>query len=585
MVGKKTTLILITFMPFVGLSWAGTIYVPDHYPTIQDAIIVALHGDTVIVRSGTYVENIDFLGKVITVRSENGPDLTTIDGNQAGSVVMFQNGEAADSVLMGFQIMNGSGNPNSCGGGIYCENSSPTIKNNIITNNTVYWYGGGIYCHVSSATIINNIIMNNSGTDGGAIYSSSSSLMISSNNITGNSVIYYGGGVYCWISSLMIADNIIAGNTGYLGGGIFCENYCSGMIKSNILTGNAASVDGGGIYCSSSSPTIAKNIINDNSANEKGGGIFCRLDNCSPAISNNVISGNGAVGSGGGIYCYEDSSPILNNNIITGNSANHFGGGICCKESSPAITNNTVTGNTAAERGGGIYCTHNSFTTVANTIFWNNYAPSGPEIQIQSTPHVSTLTISFSDVEGGLASVLVKPGCTLNWGPGMIDADPLFVDQINEDYHLTFNSPCINKGYNHGYIPSKDFEGDIRAAGSRPDIGADEYYHHLYHVGDVVPGGNIDVRVIGMPGTSPVWLLLAPNAQINPQTTPYGDLYLIQPIYEFVLGGVPSNGVFNYTGTVPSWWIPGNEYFLQSLIGPLGGPDTVLTNPYGLEIE
>jgi len=222
-----------------------------------------------------------------------------------------------------------------------------------------------------------------------------------------------------------------------------------------------------------------------------------------------------------------------------------------------------------------------------NTILWNNDAPKGPEIWIADAYYwgPSTLTIAFSDLKGGQSSVLVDPGEILNWGPGMIDADPLFVDQANEDFHLTFNSPCINKGYNHSYLPAEDFEGDPRGTGGRPDIGADEYYHHLYHMGDVVPGGNIDVRVIGMPGTSPVRLLVAPNAQKNPQITPYGELYLVQPIYEFVLGGVPSNGVFNYTGMVPSWWVPGDEYNIQSLIGPLGGSDTVLTNLHVLEVE
>jgi len=43
------------------------------------------------------------------VKSEFGPHATTIDGNDAGSVVLFKNGEGPGSVLQGFLITKGSG--------------------------------------------------------------------------------------------------------------------------------------------------------------------------------------------------------------------------------------------------------------------------------------------------------------------------------------------------------------------------------------------------------------------------------------------------------------------------------------------
>jgi len=93
--------------------------------TIQGAINASLDGDIVVVRPGTYVENIDFgpggVPMAITVKSEMGPSVTFIDGNQAGSVVTFLSGEELDSVLDGFTLTNGSGNligSDFLGGGI-----------------------------------------------------------------------------------------------------------------------------------------------------------------------------------------------------------------------------------------------------------------------------------------------------------------------------------------------------------------------------------------------------------------------------------------------------------------------------------
>jgi len=46
---------------------SDTIHVPADYPTIQEAINTSVNGDTVLVAPGTYVENIDFVGKAIIV--------------------------------------------------------------------------------------------------------------------------------------------------------------------------------------------------------------------------------------------------------------------------------------------------------------------------------------------------------------------------------------------------------------------------------------------------------------------------------------------------------------------------------------
>src|SRR5437870_11939876 len=100
-------LILLGLMPHTAR--AATINVPAGQPTIQAAINAAANGDTVLVAPGTYYENINFMGKAITVTSSGGPSVTTIDGGAAGSVVAFTSNEGTNSVLSGFTITNGLG--------------------------------------------------------------------------------------------------------------------------------------------------------------------------------------------------------------------------------------------------------------------------------------------------------------------------------------------------------------------------------------------------------------------------------------------------------------------------------------------
>ncbi|MFH2002462.1 MAG: hypothetical protein ABIK28_22505 [Planctomycetota bacterium] len=65
-----------------------------------------------------------------------------------------------------------------------------------------------------------------------------------------------------------------------------------------------------------------------------------------------------------------------------------------------------------------------------------------------------TLNISYTDVDGGQASVGGDGSSyTLNWGSGMIDADPLFWDPESGLYYLGqdpcqpgITNPCVNTG-------------------------------------------------------------------------------------------------------------------------------------------
>ena len=66
---------LLIFASSIAVS-ATTICVPDDYSTIQEAINAASSGDTVVVRDGTYTENVIVDKDHLTVRSENGARVT-----------------------------------------------------------------------------------------------------------------------------------------------------------------------------------------------------------------------------------------------------------------------------------------------------------------------------------------------------------------------------------------------------------------------------------------------------------------------------------------------------------------------------
>ena len=220
-------------------AFSTTIYVPDDYGTIQEAINASVNGDTVIVRPGKYVENIDFIGKAITVTSEQGAVVTTIDGNQAGSVVAFQSGEGANSVLDGFTITNGVSS--QYGGGIFCDSSSPSITRNIISENTSYATGGGICCNYSSPTITNNTIKENMAVSmGGGIICNRGDTVVMNNTISHNTADR-GGGIYCYLTTSEITNNTISMNTADKGGGIFCF-FPGPTVSSSILWANNATL-------------------------------------------------------------------------------------------------------------------------------------------------------------------------------------------------------------------------------------------------------------------------------------------------------------------------------------------------------
>jgi len=427
---------------------AEEIWVPDDHLSIQAAIVASKSGDEVIVRAGTYVERIDFLGKAITVRSESGVDVTTIDGNQQGSVVTFTNGEGPGSILEGFLIYNGS--RNAGGGGIFCELSSPTIRGNEIRGNAART-GGGLYL-----------------VDCGG--------EIRDNRITGNLSDIAGGGIHC-SGTLTVEDNIIELNRSQQdGGGIFTSSDTVSILN-NWIRANTALREGGGILLSNASPRIENNEIEGNYAGEAGGAIAMRIDSA-PTIESNWFLRNTTSGAGGGIYAYDHSAPVVLNNLFELNSA-LSGGGLYFENASPAIINNTIVRN-QANVGGGVSMWNQGWASIENSIIAHNYASSGAEVWVGCFGFYPHLNLSYSDILGGQTAMYVAPGAAITWGPGMIGDEPQFVSLFGV-YRLKQTPPqsgVTNLCVDGGNPASSLIFGTTRSDGV-PDAGiVDMGYHY-----------------------------------------------------------------------------------------------------------
>jgi hypothetical protein len=328
-----------------------------HYFEIASGINVAVAGDTVLVRPGTYRENIRFRGANIVLRSANGPQVTVIDGSAADApVVEFNSGESRACRIEGFTLTGGRGGGSyvgeKVGGGILVRDAEPTIVGNVITGNQVNGpfaggVGGGIFCRAGFPDeskpervplIQGNVIRNNlsNGNGGGIGLHERAGAEIIGNTIEQNTAARGdGGGIWILVRidpTISIRDNRISGNRAWdHGGGVYAGTagalprltlHIEGnLIHDNLAEGTALTGDsGGGIWLACTAATVVRNTVVRNEGRGPGGGygggiVFLYVG--SPVVERNII----ALGvAGGGVLCTDQSTPVFRENLLWANA-------------------------------------------------------------------------------------------------------------------------------------------------------------------------------------------------------------------------------------------------------------------------
>lgn len=499
---KQSSLALLALLGAAPLATAGTINVPADYATIQAAINASVDGDVIKVAAGTYAENINTLGKAISLLGALNRT-TRIVGNGTTSIVTINSGEGAGTVICCFDIINGGKGTlvgsKRLGGGMYISGGSdPTIQDVRVGFNTADW-GAGAFIDVGSDPLIQDSLFANNVTSaaglgggmyaagnpifdncrfaentattgfGGGLYASNSAFQAINECCFDNNIAWYGGGAHVQGGSPVITGNLFEENTVTVnptngeGAGLALVGGSTAFVSDNEFRLNNAH-SGGGIYSYDAAATIVNNLIHDNSASTGfkslfgyGGGMSLGKSRGTVEL-NEIYLNTGALGAG--VAARSSTTTLLSGNLIDTNSTLGvgFGGGVYSKDSSPTILGATIAANNAV-KGGGVYAIGKTAPVIDTSIIFFNTATNNKSF----FDGTGLMTFGFSDVEA------------VALGGSSLDIDPLFSNLAGRNFALLSTSPVIDAGnFSYSGGPS-DVYGNTRVNGGRVDMGAVEF--------------------------------------------------------------------------------------------------------------
>ncbi|NQV17552.1 MAG: T9SS type A sorting domain-containing protein [Armatimonadetes bacterium] len=241
-------ILIVLFLVAILILNAEIIFVPDDYVTIQEALNGVAENDTIIINPGIYFEeNLNFYSKNLVLASQfllTGDSTfvseTIINAGQEGSVFIFESNESTSAMICGLTITGANDTA------IRCDNSSPTLKNLIITGNSGF-NGGGLYLNYSNAVLLDLVISYNSAE-------------------------FAMGGGFCLNYSNPILKNLVISHNEAAYGSAISIHSCPDLIFENLTISENINYEPyvfGSVYIVASNNLVMKNCISWNNENEE----------------------------------------------------------------------------------------------------------------------------------------------------------------------------------------------------------------------------------------------------------------------------------------------------------------------------